>query len=129
MKTTYKPLEHLEVLELFIYKDEHFRWVFDDEENGLAQEAFVDGMDDVIDLLTKDLPDHGYDGDWCCVRQYFGGEKDAIELTHYEELRHSTQGTSNYYWCQELNKKVWLCNNLYKYVDHTPQVLWCWLKK
>ena len=40
-----KTMNEMNVLELFVYKDEKFRWVFDDEEHHLAQEAFVAGMD------------------------------------------------------------------------------------
>ena len=117
------------VLELFVYKDEKYRWVFDDDEHNLAQEAFVAGMDLVIDHLTTDLPGCGYDGFVFCMSEFIGSnEYKFIELTHSEALIHPLLGQSNYYNCKELGIRAWLCNNLYRYIDHTPQVICCWAK-
>lgn len=124
-----KAMEDFGILELFVYKDERFRWVFDDKGNGLSQEPFVAGMDEVIDLLTVNLPNHGYDGFKFCMREHYPDDEVAIELTHYETMKHPLLGNSNYYWCEKLNKKVWLCHNLYKYVNHAPQVIFCWCKR
>jgi hypothetical protein len=33
----------MESFKLFVYKDERYRWVFDDSEFNLSQEAFVSG--------------------------------------------------------------------------------------
>ena len=32
-------------------------WVFDDEQHGLHQEALISGTDEVIEFVTKDIPD------------------------------------------------------------------------
>lgn len=123
-----KQLDNFGILELFVYKDERFRWVFDDESNHLAQEPFVAGMDEVIDLLTEKFPNHGYDGIKLFMQEFATAETDAIELTHHTACHHPLLGQSNYYWCKELDKKVWLCPNLYKYVTETPQVIMIWAK-
>jgi hypothetical protein len=123
-------LNDMGIAKFSVYKDERFRWVFDDAEAGLAQEAFVAGMDEVLDLLTEKLPNHGYDGFTLSMCEFVqpADVMDAIELTHHSAMHHPLLSQSNYYWCKELNKKVWLCPNLYKYVDHTPQVLMVWAR-
>lgn len=119
-----KPLD----ITLFVYKDECFRWVFDDEANKLAQEAFVAGMDEVIDLLVENIP-NAYDGFTLCMREDVGSDEfPFIAITHDTAMHHNLLGQSNYYWCNELSTKVWLCNNLYRYVDHTPQTICLWVK-
>ena len=129
-----KTMNEMNVLELFVYKDEKFRWVFDDEEHNLAQEAFVAGMDTVIDILTEGFPDHGYDGFIFCMCEFVGtNDYKFLCLTHSQALHHTLLGQSNYYdvECVDGNRlgfRAWLCNNLYRYIDHTPQVICCWAK-
>lgn len=125
-----KTLDDFGILELFVYKDERFRWVFDDSENGLSQEPFVAGMNLVIDYLVESLPNKGLNGFHLYMREFIAGADadNAIELSHHSSLNHPIIGQSNYYWCKHLKIKAWLCNNLYKYISETPQVLQIWAK-
>lgn len=114
---------------LYVYKDEKFRWVFDDVEFNLSQEAFVAGMDEVIDLITKDIPNanegvniHFQDG-------VGSDEYPFVVLTHATSMTHNKLGQSNYYYCKDLAKNVWLCNNMYRYTKETPQILCVWATK
>lgn len=116
-------------LKLKVYKDERFRWVFDDSEFNLAQEAFVAGMDEVIDLITKDIPD-AIDGVYIHFQDGIGSDEyPFIVLTHSLSINHPKLGQSNYYYCEALDKKVWICNNMYRYSDTTPQILCLWATK
>ena len=116
-------------IKFWVYKDERFRWVFDDAKIGLSQEVFVAGMDDLIDLLVKDIPE-ATNGFMLYMDEWTGtNDHPFIVITHATAMTHPKLGQSNYYWCNELNKKVWLCNNLYRYIDHTPQVLCFWATK
>jgi hypothetical protein len=119
----------MESFKLFVYKDERYRWVFDDSEFNLSQEAFVSGMDEVIDLLTKEIPNASA-GVYVHFDEFIGSDEfPFITLTHATSLHHPKLGQSNYYFCEKLDKKVWICNNMYRYTDHTPQVLCMWVTK
>ena len=116
-------------LVLRVYKDERFRWVFDDTEFNLSQEAFVAGVDEVIDFITKDIPNategvevHFQDGVGC-------DEFPFVVLTHADSIHHPILGQSNYYYCEQIDKKVWICNNMYRYTKETPQILCVWATK
>ena len=125
-----KKMEDIGVLELFVYKDERFRWVFDDADVGLAQEAFVAGMDVLIDKLTEDFENHGYDGFNFSMRAEFPVDGcSCVELVHNEALHHPLLGYSHYYSCELINRRVWLCHNLYRYVNIVPQVIWVCAKE
>lgn len=113
-------------LKLFVYKDERFRWVFDDADANLSQEAFVAGMDEVIDLVTKDIP-NATDGVFIHFSEGIGSDDyPFIVLTHAKSIHHPKLGQSNYYFSENLNKQVWLCPNMYKYAEFTPQIICVW---
>ncbi len=119
----------MESFKLFVYKDERYRWVFDDSEFNLSQEAFVSGMDEVIDLLTKDIP-NAVTGVYVHFDEFIGSDEfPFIALTHATSLHHPKLGQSNYYFCEQLDKKVWICNNMYRYTQQTPQILCMWATK
>lgn len=92
-------------------------WVFDDPRVGLVREPFVSGIDKMIDLLVKDIPNAqkgfrlifserpfpGYEVklDWC--REEFGG---------------------NWYWSDKYQMEGWLCPALFKYFETAPKELY-----
>jgi len=113
-------------MKLLVYKDERFRWVFDDAEMNLSQEPFVAGMDEVIDLITKDIP-NATDGVFIHFRDGVGSDEfPFIVLTQATSNIHPKPGQSNYYFSEDLDKKVWLCPNMYKYAETTPQIICVW---
>ena len=111
------------------YRDPRGRWVFDDYELDppLLEEAWVSGMDQVMDLLhdrvkTDADPEPRFN-------VYLGleppeGSTNAIELVHHQTLTHPILGKSHYYWCAALDRKVWLCHNLHRYVEVAPEKLY-----
>jgi hypothetical protein len=114
---------------LDVYKDERFRWVFDDAEFNLSQEPFVEGMDDVIDFITKDIP-NANEGVIIHFQDGVGSDEyPFVVLTHATSRRHPKLGQSNYYYCEQLDKKVWICNNMYRYTNDTPQIICVWATK
>ena len=116
-------------LSMRVYKDERFRWVFDDTEFNLSQEAFVAGMDEVIDFITKDIP-NATEGVEVHFQDGVGSDEfPFVVLTHATSIHHPKLGQSNYYYCEQIDKKVWICNNMYKYTKETPQILCVWATK
>ncbi len=115
-------------MDFWVYKDERWRWVFDDAARHLAREAFVAGMDQVIDALARKHPDHGYGGiGFHMSTRKPQGRIDSLLLEHTQTLWHPALGPSNYYHCRQLGIKTWLCNNLYRYVALAPRRLHCWV--
>ncbi len=116
------------IISLFVYKDERFRWVFDDKEKGIAQEPFVAGMDEVLDHLSKDIPNAVFDGFNLHIQEFIGSnERPTVVLCHHTAFSHPILGQSNYYYWEEMDRmKVWICPVLYRYVSKTPQILCLW---
>ena len=98
------------------YKTEGI-WVFDDPAVNLVREPFVDDANGLIDAMTKDIPnaDAGFN-------LLFSGSKFPgfqLELTW---VRGEFGG--NWYYSKDLDKEAWLCPALFKYFDHTPELLY-----
>jgi hypothetical protein len=94
------------------YKYEGF-WVFDDPSVGLRQEPFVSGADDIIDILTKDIP------------AAHAGFKLVFSLLPFPgytarfDWRREEHGGNWYAW-PERNIEGWLCPALFKYFPEAP---------
>lgn len=94
------------------YKFEGF-WVFDDPSVGLRQEPFVSGADDIIDVLTQEIPEAekgfklvfsplpfpGFTARLVWSREEYGG---------------------NWYAWPERAMEGWLCPALFKYFEAAP---------
>lgn len=97
-------------------------WVFDDKEKGLTREAFIAGADDIIDRMTKDIPDakSGF-------TLYFSGIEfpgHQLKLTWLA----SDAEDGNWYRSKELSMNCWLCPSLMEYFDDVPQIIYAQFK-
>jgi hypothetical protein len=88
-------------------------WVFDDPKVGLHQEPFVSGADDIMDLLTADIPDakHGF-------TLIFSARAFPGYQAHFVKSREEHDGV----WYAWPEKKIegWLCPALFKYFPTAP---------
>ena len=102
------------------YKHEGF-WVFDDPRVGLAQEPFVSGADDIIDILTEDLPDAetGF-------RLIFSPEPFPGFQAKFIWSRPEFAG--NWYSWPERKIEGWLCPALFKYFETAPPEIYVQVK-
>ena len=99
------------------YKHEEM-WVFDDEAMGLTKEPFVSGMPQILDLLTKDLPESNKGFALLFAQTPFPGY-------HMKMIREKSEYGGNWYLWQERNLKGWLCPALFKYFDYAPPEIYC----
>lgn len=122
-----KKMDNFGTLELTVYKNDRNQWVFDDPDVDLVQEAFVAGADEIMDKLTENYSESARSGFKLYMREAIPDDVDgAIECIHSELINHDLLGASNYYRCEALSKRIWLCPNLYRYVSNTPQIIWFW---
>ena len=91
----------------------HGTWVFDDPAVGLRQEPFVSGADDIMDLLSADLPnaESGF-------RLIFSPEPFPGYTARFEKGRTEYGGT--WYRWPDRNVEGWLCPALFKYFPAAP---------
>lgn len=91
----------------------HGTWVFDDPAVGLRQEPFVSGADEILDLLTADIPDaeHGF-------RLVFSPQPFPGYAARFERTRPEYGGT--WYRWPERGVEGWLCPALFKYFPEAP---------
>lgn len=89
-------------------------WVFDDAKVGLDKEPFVEGADDIIDLMVADFPDaeKGF-------RLFFAADRFPSAQFEFEWRRAEVGG--NWYYIEAMNKEGWLCPALFKYFDQAPE--------
>ena len=96
-------------------------WQFDDESKGLKGEAFIAGIDTIIEMMTADIPnaedgftlvfspgefpDHQARLDW--IEADMGGNWYALKSEK-----------------EDFAMKGWLCPALYKYFDVAPKQLY-----
>lgn len=88
-------------------------WVFDDPSVGLKREPFVAGAPEIIDELTKDIP-NAKDG----FRLLFS----ANEFPGYQKQLTWLHGgkSGNYYQLDDPPMEGWLCPALFKYYTDPP---------
>ena len=98
------------------YKFEGF-WVFDDPSVGLRQEPFVSGADDIIDILTKDIPDAATGFKLVFSPQPFPG------FTARFDWNRSEHGGNWYTWADR-GIEGWLCPALFKYFETAPNEIY-----
>lgn len=88
-------------------------WVFDDPERGLHREAFVAGMDDMLDTLAGD-----------CNMLAIRFSKHKFPGYQYELKRRGYAHGGFFYYCPELNAEGWLCGAARKYFLFHPRRLY-----
>jgi hypothetical protein len=104
------------ILVLQPYKEAN-TWAFDDPQVGLKREPFVAGIPEILDRLTKDIPDAPRGFRLLFSTTPFPGHQ--IELTW---LRAETAG--NWYRCEEYQTEGWLCPALGRYLPTPPKKLY-----
>jgi len=92
-------------------------WVFDDEQASLVQEPFVEGIPEMIDELTADIPDarKGF-------RLLFSPDPFPNFQRELTKQREEHNGT----WYQDptTKKEGWLCPALFKYFPVAPDKIY-----
>lgn len=94
-------------------------WIFDDPATMLFEEGLVDGMDQVLDLVTEARGLNKYNG--------FDVEFSDTEIPHdyllikLEEINGDPSLYGTYYMFEPYNIRGWLCPNLGRYFDKPPE--------
>lgn len=97
-------------------------WCFDDLSRGIENEPFVEGIDEIISLLTVNMPDPGRGFDLLVSENPFPG--------HTERFRHiySRDGGEVYQWDRGkpngLGFHGWLCPVFYRYFPRPPKYIY-----
>ncbi|MCS6852328.1 MAG: hypothetical protein NZ700_14280 [Gemmataceae bacterium] len=103
-------------------------WVFDDEQpprarrNGqsgpIIREPFVSGIDDMLDRVTRHLPDPRR----CLVifsAEPFPGADVVLEWVRGDQT--DERGEGNWYRWPETGMEGWLCPVLFRYFESAPE--------
>jgi len=92
-------------------------WVFDDPAVGLVREAFVAGMDVMLDKLTASIPnaEKGF-------RLIFSVTPFPGYTVKLEWRREEYEG--NWYYSPQFQMEGWLCPALFKYFPKAPHELY-----
>ena len=99
-------------------------WVFDDQQLDLVKEPFISGIDTMITDATNKLklnnPEAGFN-------LIFSSE--PFPSYDFHLVKKEEQYNGNWYSCEELGIKGWLCPALYKYFpNNAPKDLYIALK-
>ena len=89
----------------------------DDPRVGLRQEPFVSGADDIIDILTEDIPDAATGFKLVFSPEPFPG------FTARFDWNRSEHGGNWYTW-SERGIEGWLCPALFKYFATAPKAIY-----
>lgn len=92
-------------------------WVFDDPAVGLRQEPFVSGIPEMMDELTKDIPDAAKGFRLLFSSRPFPGYALKLTWRRGDEI-------GNWYYSEQYRKEGWLCPGLFKYYREAPKELY-----
>ena len=92
-------------------------WVFDDKRVNLYQEPFVAGIPEIINHITKDIPNakNGF-------RLLFSANPFPGYQMKLIWLREESGG--NWYYSKDLKMEGWLCPALFKYYKKAPKEIY-----
>jgi hypothetical protein len=93
------------------------QWVFDDPSTGLAREALIAGIDKMLDIFTRDIPNASGGFNLLFSDQKFPGHNIELELVRPEF-------GGNWYYSPQLGFEGWLCPALFKYFKEAPKRLY-----
>lgn len=124
----YATLKHPELTSprhrpVFDYAFFPYRWgefiVFDDEQHGLEAEAFVEGMDAIVEKLLANHPERAME-DSCVLltRNPAFHSPTSLDLWRVRKDRGGML-----YHCDELNLEGWCCPNFWLYYRTAPRHL------
>lgn len=97
------------------YKTKWGMWVFDDPARGLAAEALIAGIDDMLDIIAK--------GDDSLV-VIFSDRQFPGWTIHLDRVSADENDVGTIYFCPELKIEGWLCPALFKYFPTAPQTIY-----
>ena len=92
-------------------------WVFDDSRVNLVKEPFVAGIPEMINHITKDIPNAKNGFRLLFSTKPFPGYQIKLEWVRSEH-------GGNWYYSDKLRKKGWLCPALFKYYETAPKELY-----
>ena len=93
-------------------------WVFDDDNTNLVREPFVEGADDIIDVMTSPIEEAEEGFALIFSAQQFPGA--TLEL-----LRTREEFGGWWYRSETLDMEGWLCPALFLYFEEAPEKLFC----
>lgn len=96
-------------------------WVFDDPAVGLEREPFVAGMPEIIEHVTREIPNAERGFTAIFSPRQFPGATERLEF-----VRSEMDGST--YRHIETGMEGWLCPALFRYFDEAPPELWVEVK-
>ena len=101
-------------------------WVFDDERTGLVREAFVAGIDTILDRLTRNIEraDRGFN--LIFSADPFPGHEIHLAWTRGDKYNQQREG--NWYHCANYELDGWLCPAMFLYFPVAPDNLYAQAK-
>ena len=92
-------------------------WVFDDQRVNLVKEPFVAGIPEMINHITKDIPNAKNGFRLLFSASPFPGYQLRVKWVRQEK-------GGNWYYSEELKKEGWLCPALFKYYKKAPKEIY-----
>ncbi len=93
-------------------------WVFDDPNTQLEREAFVAGIDLIIDKLVENIPNADNGFIMLFSTTPFPGYDIFLELIGPDIVG------GNWYKCNQYDMEGWLCPALYLYYSEAPSTIY-----
>ena len=93
-------------------------WVFDDKNKGLIREPFVEGADDIIDVMVSNI-NRASDG----FALIFSAQSFPGSTLHLQRMHAQDGGW--WYRSDSLDMEGWLCPALFLYFAEAPEELFC----
>lgn len=88
-------------------------WVFDDQKRGLDKEAFVQGADKILDIISRGIPNAQDGFEVTFSADYFENAPYRITFLHPEF-------GGNWYRLDGYDVHGWLCPALFKFFPQAP---------
>lgn len=93
-------------------------WVFDDDNTGLVREPFVEGSDDIIDVMTATI-ENASEG----FALMFSANPFPGRTLYLERVCEEAGGW--WYRSDVIDMEGWLCPALFLYFEEAPEQLHC----
>ena len=93
-------------------------WVFDDDNTNLVREPFVEGADDIIDVMTSQI--EGAENGFALIFSAHPFPGSTLQL-----LRVREEFGGWWYRSEDIDMEGWLCPALFLYFEDAPEELHC----